>query len=121
MYCHAVQGDAKLSCTHKPWSCPPQLHGWVESITKIKLPDQTKYLQSKARIIAVSHYVSKKWSVIKIMSNKLITESLFKLLSELYSLWHYTARSSQPVNVVQTNVVTCQLCSKSRLNAKTCL
>jgi len=30
MYRHAVQGDAKLSYTHKSWCCPPQFYGWVE-------------------------------------------------------------------------------------------
>jgi len=29
MYCHAIQGDAKLSHTHKPWCCSLQFHaGW---------------------------------------------------------------------------------------------
>jgi len=46
MYRHAVQGDAKLSRTHKLWCCPPQLYGWVESI-KIELCGATRNCQMK--------------------------------------------------------------------------
>jgi len=47
MYRHAVQGNAKLSYTHKPWCCPPQFYGLVESITKIELCGATRNCQVK--------------------------------------------------------------------------